>query len=491
MEGFQWLMSSGLAAPLIWDIWLLLSQWIKWLPRPYGADPVAPSNRTASHKNSVPQAVQSKPTQARSPIPEGGMYSDRRSDPRTGVYKWAGGAILEDWNCPPAWFTEPFLEANRNNIPAWLLDLYEKWANGEGFYIGLFEIEARLTSITDPDLKRATRFAFSRLVRQPGFQWYPKRQEYGFIPGQAGRGEDMGKANKLVPLMRDTISVPKLPADFSGDLNAESNGPQSNSQESLLRSYLEARAQQDQPWMDPQEAAQIARALGKQYREMMQQLSSMRVLAKVAEANSGIMFNGDPNKGNSSLTIEPMGRPIGEDEIARQEPRIPTMPPLKPILGLDTTTAANVRVRTPKNSSKAAWSSSALRVLQGDIATYDAEVAQLFVGLAQVMSQVTRNPVKPEDLDFDVNFGSPILDNTRQLSITIRKPTPCRVSIKQQLQPNGGMTWNTEVWDMSGIPDGSRYMGKYSKRFEAEKPSVSDDVPPPKKDLKRPRQVRI
>jgi hypothetical protein len=478
--------------------------------------------------------------------------SDGKLNKQTGVYRWAGGAILEDWSRPPGWFTEPFVNENVPSVPPWLLDLYEKWANGEGFYVRLTEIEDALSYIEDANQQQASRFAFARLIRQPGFQWYPKTQEYGYAPPV--RGDDMGRSVPLKPTN----------ADFPPDVADKAR-------QAMVEQLVRRRAQEVAPRMDPKEAAEIARELGKQYRAMMAARgvtkqdvenagksegqskldkitdfmaaleSEKQVPSAVDTAIADYMespeyaeqkrslgfYNGDPSVPISGLTVSElaalgtMGRPIGPDEYsARTTSDKPLMSPsvsprtdvekLKPIPGVDTSTAAAVNVRTPKNSSKAAWSSKTLRELQANLATYDAETAQLFTGLAQVLATATRRGVSVNDLDFDVNFGSPIRNNERQLSVTVRKPTECRVSITQTLQPDGTMTWDAEVWDMTGIPSGSNYRNVRERIKPTSVPALpnapdrgaplaaartsvpeASDAPPPRKDPKRPRQVRI
>lgn len=472
--------------------------------------------------------------------------SDGKLNKQTGVYRWAGGAILENWGCPPGWFTEPFLNANVPSVPEWLLDLYEKWANGEGFYVRLTEIEDALSYIEDDNQQRAARFAFARLIKQPGFQWYPKTQEYGFAP--PAREDDMGRSVPLKPMN----------ADFPPNIADKAR-------QAMIEQLVQRRAQEAAPRMDPKEAAEIARELGKQYRAMMaartankpnvenvgksegqRQLDKITDFMAVLESEKQVpgavdtaitdymespeyaeqkrnlgFYNGDPRVPISGLTVSElaalgtMGRPIGPDEYsARTTSDKPLMSPrtdvekLKPIPGVDTSTAAAVTVRTPKNSSKAAWSSKTLRELQANLATYDAETAQLFTGLAQVLATATRRAVRVDELDFDVNFGSPIRNNERQLSVTVRKPTECRVAITQTLQPDGTMTWDAEVWDMTGIPSGSKYRNVRERIKPTPAPVATpdrsvplaaartsgpeaSDAPPPRKDPKRPRQVRI
>jgi hypothetical protein len=422
--------------------------------------------------------------------------SEGKLNEQTGVYRWADKAILEDWNRPPAWFTEPFIDASDGTVPQWLLDLYEKWANNEAFFIPLSELPSR---------SHVANIAFNRLVRQPGFQWYPKEQGYRFLPAKEGY---MDKPQPLV------------------------------GGEEAIVNFFRTKTAADAPKLDPAEAAKVARELGRQYRSIMQTVldkkqNNSAYQAAIADAlandkataneaasdavfqgqqamyelGSRQIYNGDPKVPIKSLTVSEqnrlgtLGRPIGPEEYADQttsdKPLI-DKEILKPIAGIDAVPAKSVNIRTPKNSNKAAWSSKSLRALQSNITTYDAEVAQLFNGIAQILSSSLGRKVSQEELDFDVNFGSPIQNNQRQLSVTVRKPIECRVAVTQSLQDNGTMVYDAEVWDMRGIPDGSKYKGSTrtavssdSVANDSQKLNAAEDNTPPKKDIKRPRQVRI
>jgi len=156
------------------------------------------------------------------------------------------------------------------------------------------------------------------------------------------------------------------------------------------------------------------------------------------------------------------------------------------------------KVRTPKSSNKAAWSSTELRKLQANIDTYDAEIALLFDGLLAVMRKATRNDaLVSQDLDFDVNFGTPSRDNSRQLSISVRTPVACRVAVKQSLDANGVMTWEAGVYDWAGIKlDGN--MVNIKTGFNQTQPPAKDaqvevveTTEAPVRDQRRTRKVII
>jgi hypothetical protein len=466
-----------------WDTLLPLCQ--STLPRMFVAVRAGLSKAHVWLRSCVQQAVLDKTNLAPSLTREGGM-SEGYLNQQTGVYRWAGGAILEDWSRPPSWFIEPFVKADQTRIPEWLLTYYEQWMEGIGFYVLVQEATDRLNKEA-VDVSWPARIALDRLVRQPGFQFYPKSQEYGFLPPK--RADYMPKSKiQLIDAVKDA------PTTY--------------------------RQLMDKVLMAKQQA--IADAV-------------------MAQGEVGMLFNGDPNKPLSAMTTaelsklgsvqagtaageenswqEPwnkqrkLGEPISPVEYtpSSAQPLLspavsPRWSPLRPLAGVDSVSTA---IKTPKNSSKAAWSSTKLRELQSNLATYDSEVAQLFIGLAQVLSKSMNRSITQEQLDFDVNFGSPINNNCRQLSITVREPIDCRVAITQTLRPNGNMTWEAEVWDMRGIPSPNAYKGKFNQAIGANavrQPWPTDgilqpvadqtlpesaDPPAPVNHKKRPRQVRI
>lgn len=147
--------------------------------------------------------------------------------------------------------------------------------------------------------------------------------------------------------------------------------------------------------------------------------------------------------------------------------------------------------QTPKNSSKAAWSSTALRALQQDVSTYDADTAQLFEGVAGALTRVMKRPVAERELVFNVNYGSPVRGNTRQLSVMVEAPVLCRLAVTQRIVENGQMLWDVDVFGMQGI-DSLQLRGNKSPPTRVETPAPAAPAPVTSAvDVKRRRTITI
>lgn len=258
------------------------------------------------------------------------------------------------------------------------------------------------------------------------------------------------------------------------------------------------------------EAAELARSMEKQYREMLSAMLEKKQQAQTGTINNlpllppvapipeiedlyetqAIIFKKDGDG-----VLKPIGIPVPPQQApGEQKPWLPVPPwerkggpnkwadiPSKPVDPLRRYAApgdintndassrtsyapgqtpqqpgiagANARPvkKTPKNSNKAAWSSRALRTLQQDMSTYDSDVAQLFQGIANTLTQATGRPVTEAELDFSVNFGNPIQPNRRVLSVKVSLPVLCTLAITQRLGTNGQMIWDTEVFGLNGI----------------------------------------
>jgi hypothetical protein len=426
---------------------------------------------------------------------------DGRLNRQTGVYRWAGGAVLEDWTRPPSWFTGPFVRSDQYQIPEWLLDFYEYWALGVGFSVYVSEVAELLGDQFNTTSPAAV--VFARLVQQQGFQYYPKTCIYGFLPPK--RADYMANSKQLLNRADKELS--------------EANELYRNIMDGLLKSKTDKI-------MNAVRGKQLSdtSTYGPTAEELVDEVMS--------QGEPGMLFNGDPIIPLSSMSpveldkiasIRPvrfkkskddyqdermkrgqLGTPFDPADVTstKQEPL------LNPLAEADSVQPpVNAMVKTPKNSNKAAWSSTKLRQLQSNLATYDSEVAQLFMGLTKVLTASMRQQVTQDQLDFDVNFGSPIINNRRQLSVTVRKPIECRVVIIQTLRSDGNTVWEAEVWDMRGIPSPDKYKAKYNQAIGVDSarqplppisigqpdpaPSPTPEPPGPPDHKKRPRQIRI
>lgn len=86
--------------------------------------------------------------------------------------------------------------------------------------------------------------------------------------------------------------------------------------------------------------------------------------------------------------------------------------------------------------TKTAWESYELAKRQNDLATYSMEVAVIFSTVAKIVSIGLERATSDRDVNFYVNFGSPVTNNGTQhdVSIIVRSPLSCNIRLRRKLQ---------------------------------------------------------
>jgi hypothetical protein len=98
----------------------------------------------------------------------------------------------------------------------------------------------------------------------------------------------------------------------------------------------------------------------------------------------------------------------------------------------------------PKWGNKVAWSSKQLMERQKELETYSAEVAMLMEAVRVVAERTSGRTVNSGELEFVANFGSPIVNNTQQISILLSKPVELRIQLHRELF-EGKLKWSADV----------------------------------------------
>ena len=173
-------------------------------------------------------------------------------------------------------------------------------------------------------------------------------------------------------------------------------------------------------------------------------------------------YNVEPKPNESSLVPPALSSrpdPFGYAEkysnpYAQQRPRRPVLDRV-PQVPVPTEAELKKKVSVdPRWGSKAAWNSADLLARQKSLVTHCSDVTLLFEAVRSIVCRVLTcipQSVKYEDLDFNANFGSSIIDNTRRISVIVNEPIELKCQIIVSLV-DGQLRWKAEVTAVEDTP---------------------------------------
>lgn len=128
------------------------------------------------------------------------------------------------------------------------------------------------------------------------------------------------------------------------------------------------------------------------------------------------------------------------------EPILPAWCPLKETSALSTkpqipNKMAAIDIRW---QSKVAYTSKELVERQKALETYNPEIAMMFDCIRLEMTRILKKSVTNSDLDFYVNFGSPISNNKQNISVVLNKPISLDITLLRSLTDND-ITWAVSI----------------------------------------------
>ncbi len=106
----------------------------------------------------------------------------------------------------------------------------------------------------------------------------------------------------------------------------------------------------------------------------------------------------------------------------------------------------NTLATNNKWSTKVAWSSYDLFKLQKDLNTYSSDTAMLITVIVEVVNKLVKATLEAENIQFAINAGSPIYNNTHKITVIVTSPIAITFFVTRKLDVDTGvLRWSVDI----------------------------------------------